>query len=83
LAMNKRDNTTVKELIQILEKFPEDLPVLVDGYESGYEHFYTPRIQKLKYEPQNIYYDGEYQLIDNEAEQHIEAVILQRILRDD
>ncbi len=83
MAMNKRDNTTVKELIQILEEFPEDLPVLVDGYESGYGHFYAPRIQKLKYEPENSHYDGEYQPINNEAEQNIDAVILQRMLRDD
>ncbi len=83
MAMNKKDNTTVKELIQILGKFSEDLPVLVDGYESGYEHFYAPRIQKLKYEPENSYYDGEYQPVDNENEKNIDAVILQRMLRDD
>ena len=83
MVMNKQYKTTVKELIQILEKFPEDLPVLVDGYESGYDHFYMSRIQKLKYEPQNIYYDGKYQPIENEAKQNIEAVILQRMLRDD
>jgi len=66
-----------------LEKFPEDLPVLVDGYQSGYEHFYTPRIQKLNYEPDNMYCSGEYQPIENEAEQCIHAVILQRMLRAD
>jgi len=43
--MNKEDNTTIKELIQILEQFPQDLPVLVSGYESGFEHFYQPHIK--------------------------------------
>jgi len=81
--MNKIDNTTVKELIQILKKFPEDLPVLVDGYESGYEHFYAPRIQSLKYEPENLYRDGEYQPTNDDSEQNIDAVILQRMMRDD
>lgn len=81
--MNKTDNTTVKELIQLLKNFPEDLPVLVDGYESGFEHFYTPYIQTLKYEPENMYFDGEYQRINNKHEKNIDAVVLQRMLRHD
>ena len=81
--MNKEDNITLKELIQILKKFPEDLPVLVDGYESGFEHFYSPNIQKLKYEPENRHFDGEYQRIDNKHEKSIDGVVLQRMLRND
>lgn len=36
--------TTVQELIDILKTFPPDMPVLVSGYETGYECFYDPGI---------------------------------------
>lgn len=75
------DITTVKELIGILKTMPQDAPVLVSGYESGFENFYHPKLLKVEYFPQNMYFDGEYQYA--ESEKGIEAVILKRILRDD
>ena len=62
--MNLEDSTTVKELIKILQTFPQDYPVLVSGYESGYEHFYYPAIYKVTHHPDNKYYEGEYQIAE-------------------
>ncbi len=81
--MNRDDAITVNELIEMLKEMPSDLPVLVSGYESGFEHFYMPTIQKLKYEPDNMYFDGEYQLANTINEKSIDAVVLQRMMRDD
>ena len=41
---------TVKELVKLLEKYPDDLRVVVNGYEDGYddispERVFTIRIQ--------------------------------------
>ena len=30
-------NFTVGELIQVLRQFPEDMPIVVDGLESGFD----------------------------------------------
>ncbi len=80
--MNDTDNiTTVKELITILKTLPENTPVLISGYESGYENFYHPMLKKVAHFPENMYFEGEYQLAENDK--GMEAVILQRFERTD
>ena len=37
----------VKELIQILESYPQDLRVVVSGYESGYDDVTPERISVI------------------------------------
>ena len=74
--------TTVKELIAILKQMPDNLPVFVSGYESGFETFYAPCIENLKHEPKNKYYEGEYQQLSNTDEQSIKAVVLARMVRN-
>lgn len=37
-------NFTVGELIQLLRQFPEDMPIVVDGLESGYDP-YTHKVK--------------------------------------
>jgi len=81
--MNKVDLITVEELCLILQDLPPDLPVLVSGYENGYEHFHTPYIKTVEYHPDNPYYDGEYQDAESEAKETIEALVLQRMHRSD
>lgn len=72
-------NFTVGELIEILQQYPDDMPVVVSGYENGYENFYHPFMKKVKHLPENSYYDGEFQLDDNGSE----ALILERAVRND
>lgn len=70
---------TVGELIKILQQYPEDMPVVVSGYENGYENFYHPYVKKVKHLPENTYYDGQFQLDD----QGTEVLLLEREVRYD
>lgn len=72
-------NFTVGELIEILKLHPQDLPVIVSGYENGYENLCTPLVKKVKHLPENPYYDGQFQLDDNGTE----ALIIEREVRNE
>ena len=41
---------TVKELVELLEKYPDNLRVVVNGYEDGYDDILTERISTTKIE---------------------------------
>ena len=77
------DLLTVKELMEILKTFPEDLPVLVSGFKTGYECFYYPEIRELVHQPENMYFDGEYQIPGKGETAELSALILERMNRDD
>lgn len=66
-------NFTVGELIQVLRQFPEDMPIVVDSLESGFENFFHPYTHKVKYMPENWYTEGVFQSDKN----GIEVVVLQ------
>ncbi len=72
-------NFTVGDLIKILQQYPEDMPVVVSGYESGYENLYHPLVKKVKHFRDNPYWDGQFQIDEN----GIEALLLEREVRDD
>ena len=74
---------TVEQLINVLKEMPQDLPVVVSGYENGYENFFQPSIMKMRHEPENTYYDGEFQKADRGDNNTFDAVVLQRMVRDD
>ena len=74
---------TVAQLIEELKKLPGHLPVVSSGYENGFENFYAPEVIRLKHEPQNLYYDGEFQDADENDPTGFDAAILQRVLRSD
>jgi hypothetical protein len=74
---------TVKELMEILATLPPDLPVVTTGYETGYENFYQPFVKRLRHEPENMYYDGQFQDADDKDTEAFEVVIIERERRDD
>lgn len=76
---NNKYNFTVGDLIKILQQYPEDMPVVVSGYENGYENFYHPYVKKVKHFPENPYWDGQFQLDENGAE----VLLLEREVRYD
>ena len=39
---------TVKELVELLEKYPDDLRIVVNGYEDGYDDILPERISTTK-----------------------------------
>ena len=65
MSNNNKYNFTVGELIKILQQYPQDMPVVVSGYENGYENFYQPSVRKVKHLPENPYWDGQFQLDEN------------------
>ena len=82
-SQNDKFYFTVAQLIEILKAMPQDLPVLVSGYESGYENFYHPGVLKIKHEPENSYFEGEFQPAQDGDKETFDAVILARVVRDD
>ena len=74
---------TVAQLIEILKAMPQNLPVLVSGYNSGYENFNPPRVVGLTHKTENMYRDGEFQPPEKGETAEIQAVVLDRAMRDD
>ncbi len=70
---------TVGDLKRILEDFPSDMPVLVSGYDSGYENFTHPYVIKVEHNPESYYKDGQFE----HSATGIEVLILEREWRDD
>jgi hypothetical protein len=81
IKMNDKNifNFTVGKLIEILQQHPQDMPVLVSGYKNGYENFYHPFVNKVIHQPENLYWDGQFQLDDNGTE----VLLLERDVRID
>lgn len=52
---------TAGQLIEILKKHRADLPVLVEGYETGFDPIHSIVPAKAIPNPQNQDYDGEYE----------------------
>lgn len=72
----------VSELIEALKKFPADMLVLTDGYETGFEEIRFPKIIEVEHKLQKPSYDGEYQDVEN-SDNSIKAVVIGRNQRAD
>ena len=75
-------HSTVGQLVEFLKTLPQDLPVLTSGYENGFENFYPLSIIKVRHEPENEYYEGEFQVAEDGDEETFDAVVLRRVVRD-
>jgi len=82
---NKKDrfHYTVSQLSDVLNSFPQNLPVLTSGYEDGFENIYYPKIFELKHEPENMYFSGEFQISDTQDENRFKAVVINRVVRNE
>jgi len=70
---------TVSDLIEALKEFPGDMPVLVSGYNSGFDNFYSPFVYKVVHCPENFYSDGLFQ----DSKDGEPVLVLKRVFRDD
>jgi hypothetical protein len=52
---------TACQLIEILSKYPSDLPVLVEGYETGFDQIHSIVPAKAIPNPENQEHDGEFE----------------------
>ena len=82
--MSKKEvfHSTVGQLVDLLKALPQDLPILTSGYENGFENLYQPDIIKVKHEPENMHYEGEFQVAEDGDEETFDAVVLRRVVRD-
>ena len=77
---------TVKELAELLRKYPDDLQVVVNGYEDGYDDLSLERISVIKiqlntqnhdWEGQHSDFYGSEKEISDDAEV-VEALVFRR-----
>ena len=73
---------TVSELIEILQSFPPETPILTSGYENGFENIQQPILQGMVHKPDNPYYDGEFQPAEEGDREVYRSVILRRVVRE-
>ena len=55
---------TVKELVELLGKYPDDLRGVINGYEDGYDDLSPERISVIKIQLDTQIYDWEGQHSD-------------------
>ena len=79
--MTKNITYTIASLIIALKEFPQDLPVLVSGYENGFENPLPPEIIVVEHQPETPYWSGEFQ-IEEENANTFEVLVLRRAMRD-
>ena len=82
MSKNEVFHSTVGQLVEFLKTLPQDLPVLTSGYENGFENFYQPSIIKVKHEPENMYYEGEFQVAEEGDVGTFDVVVVRRVVRD-
>ncbi len=71
---------TVAELMQLLAVLPSDTPVLVSGYESGYDELDSANIQAktVVRDDSHARYEGEFEDAAYREGQRISCIVLGR-----
>ena len=74
---------TVKELVELLGKYPDDLRVVVNGYEDGFDDLSPERISVVKIQLDTQIHDWEGQhsdFYDSEKEITDDAEIVETLV---
>ncbi|MBW6536666.1 MAG: hypothetical protein K0B11_16790 [Mariniphaga sp.] len=79
--MKTKPMYTIAKLIEELKKFPQDMPVVTNGYEGEFENILPPKIISVKFVPDQPYYDGQFQQTDSNDPLAIKAVTIEREVR--
>ncbi len=74
---------TVTELMKKLSEFPGDMDVLVNGYETGFDHIKTVCLQKVTMRKDGDWFNGEFDEVDKSADDTRQAVVIWRPLKND
>ena len=80
--MKSKPIYTVAKLIEELKKFPQDMPVITNGYEGEYENILPPKIISVKFVPDQPYYDGQFHLVDKNDPAAFKTVAIEREVRN-
>ncbi len=79
--MPMKPEYTVAQLIEELKKFPPEMPVITNGYEVEYENLILPQTIKVKFVPDEPYYNGQFHQTNEQGEDVFEAVVIAREVR--
>ncbi len=73
---------TVKELMEFLEKYPDDLRVVVNGYEDGYDDILPNRIftRKIQLDAGTPDWEGQHSAPPYESEEKIDDAKIVEVL---
>jgi hypothetical protein len=74
---------TVTELINKLSKFPGETDVLVNGYETGFDHIKTVCLQNVKRRQDSDWFNGEFDEIDKTTDNARQTVVIWRPFKND
>lgn len=77
-TMDKKKMMTAGELLACLREFPDDMPVLVEGYETGWDSIADIRAASVVRELDPDDWDGEYQLVERDQAGQAVALIVGR-----
>jgi len=72
---------TIAKLIEELKKFPQDIPVVTNGYEGEFENILPPKIISVKFVPDQPYYDGQFHLVNKNEPTAFKSVAIEREVR--
>ena len=67
---------TVKDLIDKLKTLPADVPILVQGYEDGFDGIRTVQEITVARNPDAADYNGEYEEADKKDKDAAPAVVI-------
>ncbi|MEI9479140.1 MAG: hypothetical protein WCO26_21560 [Deltaproteobacteria bacterium] len=73
---------TVKELIEQLKQFPSKAPVLIPGYEDGWDEVFRIELKNVTRNPKARWYNGTWEEASKKASDFSEAVLIHRIGKD-
>lgn len=62
------ERLTVRHLIALLQQYPDDLPVVVQGYETGYDPVTDVQTLPIAETPNRAWYEGVYRDADQSGE---------------
>ena len=73
---------TVKKLVKLLEKYPDDLRVVVNGYEDGYDDISPERIstRKIQLDAGTHDWEGQHNVPPNDDESTDESKIVDALV---
>lgn len=70
---------TVKEMIEVLQKFPPDMRIVTQGIKNGYENVFQPEIITVYRNEESMpEYEGEYDVNEINGQLPIEVVVICR-----
>ncbi|MEI9478441.1 MAG: hypothetical protein WCO26_17965 [Deltaproteobacteria bacterium] len=73
---------TVKELIELLKQFPSEAPVLIPGYEDGWDEVLRIELTNVTRNSKARWYNGTWEEASRKASDSSEAVLIHRIGKD-